>query len=432
LNRRPLSEPKAASAFTRFVPLGIGIILLLIGCGLFWSMLLPPLRQLLQSRNWVATNCKILQSSVELVQKKGKAEDYRPRISYEYTANGNRQTSSRFSFGSSIGKRSWAEKISDQYKTGTNQTCYFDPANPSEAVLRRDLHELGTPCFACGMPLFLGYFLLSACLRPVKPKKQLSPHSLGNPTGAELRREASQQSPATNQGVTSPRPESDEIFDSQTKRATPSPYSERANWQSFVGPQKFKPTATRVEEVFYQGVFALIWNIVIGLFYYDPIKRLDWLTILFMSPLVFLGIFFICLAFYKFLKLFNPIVELALSEGAVPLGDSFDVAWELKGRVSRIKELVISVVGEEQATYTRGTDTITDKKVFHTIELTRTSAATEMQFGTATVAIPPNTMHSHSGEKNKVVWKIIVQGEVPVFPNVQGESEFLVIPKGVA
>jgi hypothetical protein len=192
------------------------------------------------------------------------------------------------------------------------------------------------------------------------------------------------------------------------------------------------PVVSRVGAVLGLSIIALIWNTVTGLFFYEPLKKLDWFSLFFMTPFLIFGIILFGMAVYSFLKLFNPTVELAISEGAVPLGDSFDLAWEMKGRVSRIRELVISAVCEEQATYARGTDTKTEKRVFHTLEIIRTSAVSDMQFGTANVTIPLDTMHSHSGDKNKITWKLTVQGDIPFFPNVLEEFEFRVIPRGVA
>jgi hypothetical protein len=55
-----------------------------------------------------------------------------------------------------------------------------------------------------------------------------------------------------------------------------------------------------------------------------------------------------------------------------------------------------------------------------------------MQFGTATLSIPGDSMHSHSGNKNKILWKLTVQGKISYFPDVHEEFEFRVIPRGIA
>ena len=434
MTRQPISEPPRLPAIFRYFVPGMGAMFLLGGCLTLWLLFLQPLQQLLKARSWTSTECKIIQSSVEVITT-SDGTSYQPRIGYEYQADCKRQTSDRYSFFKMSSGRRWAEKIVAKYKTGTTHPCYYDPANPSEAVLLREFSGLGFWFGALFPSLFIGGgMLLAFGSRAYKPK-QLPPLSTEDSLRENrLLNEAVGQTAATRTSHDSyPLREAQSTLpDSQTKRATPSPYSEWANWQKFAGPQKLEPVIPRTGAALGLAIFALIWNIVTGLFLYEPIKRLDWFSIIFMLPFLAFGIILVGSACYAFLRLFNPTVELALSEGAVPLGDSFDVAWELKGRVARVKELVISAVGEEQATYTRGTDTKTDKRVFKTIEVTRTSAVAEMQFGTATVVIPLETMHSHFGKKNKIVWKLVVQGEIPFFPNLQEEFEFRVIPRGVA
>jgi hypothetical protein len=435
VTRQPLSEPPRLPIIFRYFVPGLGAMLLLGGCLTLWLVFLQPLQQLLKARSWTSTECKIIQSSVEVI-KNNDGTSYQPRIGYEYLADGQRQTSTRYSFFKISSGRRWAEKIADRYKTGTTHRCYYDPANPSEAVLLREFSGFGFWFGALFPWLFIGGggMMLAFGSRAHKPK-QLPPLSTEEhlPENRLVNLEVEQTATAESSNPTSLLREAQHsISGSHTKRGTPRPYRERADWQKFIGPQKLEPLSPRAGAVVGLTIFALIWNIVAGLFFYEPVKRLDWFSIFFMFPFLAFGIILIGSACYAFLRLFNPSVELALSEGAVPLGDSFDLAWELKGRVNRIRELVISAVGEEHATYTRGTDTKTDKRVFKTIEIARTSAVAEMQFGTGTVVLPLDTMHSHIGDKNKIVWKLVVRGEIPFFPDLFEEFEFRVLPRGVA
>ncbi len=408
---------------------------LLGGCLTLWLMFLQPLLQLLEARSWVTTKCTILQSSIE-AKTDSDGTTYQPRIDYEYLVNGQRHASSRYSFFRMTSGRGWAENIAAKYKAGTTHPCFYDPDNPNEAVLLREFSGLGFWFGALFPWLFIGVggMMLVFGSRAGKPR-QLATFSTEESL-PENRLLNGSVEPETSPNIrvepSTPRGAELSSSDSQTKRAIPSPYSDRANWQKFIGPQKLLPVVSRVGAVLGLSIIALIWNTVTGLFFYEPLKKLDWFSLFFMTPFLIFGIILFGMAVYSFLKLFNPTVELAISEGAVPLGDSFDLAWEMKGRVSRIRELVISAVCEEQATYARGTDTKTEKRVFHTLEIIRTSAVSDMQFGTANVTIPLDTMHSHSGDKNKITWKLTVQGDIPFFPNVLEEFEFRVIPRGVA
>lgn len=432
MTRQPLSEPPRLQGIFRYFLPAFGVIFLLAGSLMLWFLTIQALRQLLEARSWTPTECKILQSTIES-KTDSDGTTYQPRIGYEYLVAGKRYSSTRYNFFSIWSNRSWAEKIVAAYKTGTNHPCYYNPAKPDEAVLNRDFSGLGF-WFGVLFPwpfIFVGGGVLFFSLRRTHSKPMLASDSEPPAHDHALLPEVGQSRMATSFGE----PSGDQttghsLSDGKTRRATPSPYSERASWAEFVGPKKLKPVSSRIGVVIGVGLFALLWNTFIGIFANNAFIGRQWFSLLFMLPFLIAGIFLIGATVYSLLKLFNPTVELAISEGAVPLGDSLDVAWELKGRVSRIRELVISAVGEEQATYTRGTDTKTDKNVFQSIEIARTSAVADMQFGTATVVIPLETMHSHFGERNKIVWKLIVQGEIPFFPNVYEEFEFRVIPRG--
>ena len=45
---------------------------------------------------------------------------------------------------------------------------------------------------------------------------------------------------------------------------------------------------------------------------------------------------------------------------------------------------------------------------------------------------PADTMHSFAGENNKIVWSIKVEGEIPIWPDVNEEFEIKVLPAGGA
>ena len=434
MNRQPLSEQPGQTRAFRYFFAAFGSIFLIAGCLLLWFLGIQPLRQLLNARSWTAAECKVIQSTIES-KNDSDGRTYQPKIRYEYRVAGKRYTSTRYSFFPIWSNRGRAETIVAEYKTGTNHPCFYDPAKPDEAVLKRDFASLGLWVgvlfpwpfiLGGGGVMFLG-------LRKTHSQPTFTSTSEQASSDKLLVRDAEQSSFAPRWGeYRDEQTPGDSLADAKTLRAAPVPYSERANWQKFTGPQKLLPIGSRIGAVIALGCVALFWNTIVGLLTVPALGRRQWFQLLFMTPFVLAGLGLIAGFVYCFLRLFNPTVELAISEGAVPLGDAFDVAWELKGRVSRIRELTISAIGEEEATYTRGTDTRTEKRVFQTIEIIRTSAVSDMQFGTANVTIPLDTMHSHSGDKNKITWKLTVHGDIPFFPHVLEEFEFRVIPRGAA
>jgi hypothetical protein len=196
----------------------------------------------------------------------------------------------------------------------------------------------------------------------------------------------------------------------------------------FEGPQKLKPLQSRLANAIVIGIFALIWNGVISIFVINMLRAPGWFQMVVLAPFVLAGAGLIVATIHQLLALTNPRVEVALSNGAVALGHSIDVAWQLSGRTNRIRDLAVSVQGTEHATYTRGSSTYTDKSVFQTIELYSGADPSEMTFGTRIVQIPLASMHTFRGNKNKILWTVNVRARIPFWPDIDESFEFLVKP----
>ena len=149
---------------------------------------------------------------------------------------------------------------------------------------------------------------------------------------------------------------------------------------------------------------------------------------IFLIPFVVVGIGLIGAVILNFGALFNAKVELALTTGAVRRGDSVDVAWQLEGRTSSVRSLKIVIEGEESATYQRGTDTITATNVFCTIPIADVTDPEQIEFGSESVTIPGDTMHTFKANRNQVLWRIVLHGEVPFWPNIKETYQFRVKP----
>jgi hypothetical protein len=84
----------------------------------------------------------------------------------------------------------------------------------------------------------------------------------------------------------------------------------------------------------------------------------------------------------------------------------------------------------ESATYTRGTDTYTDKQEFvkRTVPIPgRTFRAGETLAIDATFAVPPDGMHTFSGTKNKIEWLVRVEVRIARWPDVKEEYPVVVL-----
>lgn len=105
----------------------------LLGWGLF------ELQRAMESHGWPSTTGTITRSEVHQVENRKENQTdtiYYPRIHYRYSVFGQGYTAGRIVFGGlSGGDQSKAKKIVDQYPAGSPVTVYYDPGDPSVAVL---------------------------------------------------------------------------------------------------------------------------------------------------------------------------------------------------------------------------------------------------------------------------------------------------------
>ncbi|MFN6110986.1 MAG: DUF3592 domain-containing protein [Planctomycetota bacterium] len=434
MNRKPISSAEPTTKGGRWIVGLLGLFFSAVGGLVFWLAALAPLWQHWQSQSWVTTECTVVESQIEEVQG-DESTSYVPAIRYEYQVNGRTQSANRYSFFSGGGSRKGAKKIVARYPIGSKHPCYYDPAQPDEAVLLRSFFVFSL-WFSLLFPLLFilaGFLLMYIGFGSKSPAAKLPAAGELNPSArfsSSLASAPETQSDRAEFSAGSTATRSKDRSASDLAGVSPT-YSERVDWQRFVGPQQLAPAISRRAMVLGAGFAALFWNGILSFFVWEMFEGRSWFMLLFLLPFLVVGLGLIYFFFYSLLGLFNPVVKIALSEGAIQLGETADLAWEVQGRVSRIAEFRILAVGEEQATYTRGTDRITDTDVFQSLELCRLTSAEEIRFGTAQLSIPADTMHSHEGTRNKLVWKLQVQGRIPWFPDIKEEYEFRVLPQGV-
>jgi hypothetical protein len=89
------------------------------------------------------------------------SDSYSPRVSYDYTALGQRYTGNKISFGFTKAHNTHrsAEAELTRYPVGSQVTVFYNPANPAEAVLER---KAGNSVLAT--ILGAAFILLSLCI----------------------------------------------------------------------------------------------------------------------------------------------------------------------------------------------------------------------------------------------------------------------------
>jgi hypothetical protein len=131
---------------------------------------------------------------------------------------------------------------------------------------------------------------------------------------------------------------------------------------------------------------------------------------------------------YLFLALFSPRPAIAMAPERLTPGANAALEWRFPHGAAGVRSLEIVLEGREEATYTRGTDSITDREVFHRATLVDGAAFRGRSEGSAVLKVPPTAMHSFEARHNKILWHLKVKGSVRFLPGIDLEFPLLVEP----
>jgi hypothetical protein len=364
--------------------IGFGLLFIAIGAAVFVPMALVPSCRLAISMTWTPTPCTIVSKDMRSWST-DDGTSYRADVNYLYTVGGREWRSNRVDFFSFLGSGySDAKAVLGRYSEGSSATCFVDPGNPSKSVLERQLR----PKQLFGLiPLI--FILVGWAVANHGRKKARA-----------LRAE---------EGLTG---EFTEPID---------------------GPLVLKAQVGPVGKLGGTIFFALFWNGIVSVFVYQAWKGWqsgspDWFLTIFLIPFVLVGVAAFGFVGYTLLALANPRPRLTLTPGHPRLGSALHFEWRLTGRAERLSNLRIYLEGREEATYQRGTDTVTEREVFATFDLVNTDNDWEIPRGTAELAIPADTMHSFQADSNKIIWEIKVEGEIDRWPDVNQNSPITIRP----
>ena len=422
MNAKAISENKQASGCGRIGGCLFGMVFAAFGAGFLWFMVVSPILKTRAAKTWTETQCRILSSEVE-EHTDEDGTSYKPRIKFEFEHDGLRHEGDDYSFSIMSGESQWARQIVKQYRPGEQHTCYFDPNDPNDSVLNREMDWSASGFF---LPVFIPSIFLLIGLG-ISAFALFGP-SLSAKTGTSVsgRSDASRSTPSGFRHHTSNQP-------NRPTLETSGYHTEDQLDKAWSVPQKLQPeSSTWVTFLILLGI-AFFWNGIVSVFLFAIFT--DDMTIwgrigfgLFLTPFVLVGLVLLSSAIYMFMALFNPGVEVAMSTGAVALGDEVDIAWEIDGSARRIRKLKVEIQGEQSATYRRGTTTSTDTEVFELIPVAEVTQQSEIEFGSARIRIPESTMHTFDSGNNKINWSVVVQGEIAWWPDVNANYPFRVKP----
>jgi hypothetical protein len=378
-----ISQTAVSGRGHRFM-IGFGLLFVVIGVAVFTPMSLIPSVRLAVSQTWSATPCDIVDSRLRSWST-DDGTSYRADVLYLYLAGGREWRSNRVDFFSFLSSGpSNAREIVDRYPVGSSTTCWVDPRDPSRSVL--DRHVRPQQLFGL-LPLlfvFAGWAVAN----------------YGWKKATALR----------------------------NTHQTASPPPDLAEGPLFLEPQ-VGPGGKVSGAVF----FALFWNGIVSVFVWQTWKSWesgspDWFLTVFLIPFVLVGFALVGLVGSTVLALANPRPRVTVTSGRPRLGEALHLEWQFTGRSARLNRLRIFLEGREEATYRRGTDTITDTEVFATFDLVTTRNDWEIPRGSVELTIPADTMHSFEAVSNKIIWEIKVEGAIDRWPDVNQNFPIQVQP----
>jgi hypothetical protein len=351
-----------------------GLIFAVVGGAVVVPLTGLPAIRLAVSMTWEAIPCSVVNSSMRSWST-DDGTSYRADVLYEYRAGGRSWRSNRVDFFSFLSSgRDNARAVLGRYPGGADATCRVDPGDPSRSVLERHFR----PKQLLGLIPLIFVFAGGA----------LASH------GRKLMR--------SRRGI------------EETTIREDAPVH---------GPLILKPQVGPVGKLAASVFFALFWNGIVSVFVWQAWKAWergspDWFLNIFLIPFVLVGLFSIGVVGHLLLALANPRPRLTLTPGRPRLGSELRLEWRFTGRAGRLGHLRIFLEGREEATYQRGTDTVTEREIFATHDLIDTGNDWEIPKGVAEIVIPSDTMHSFAADSNKIIWEIKVEGEIAHWPDV--------------
>lgn len=394
--------PKSGKAGAGRMVRGGGVlffgIFLIAGLAFLYMLALRPLWLMAQARDWQRVPCEVLSSGVR-THSDSDGSTYSVNIFYRYEVKGREYRSNRYSFmrGSSSGYSGKAAVV-NQFPAGMKTFCWVNPSDPGDAVLNR---EWSGDMWWGLFPLPFVAVGLGGIIWSIRSGRR-------NPAPGSLRITGMGRG-----GISTPAA-SELGGDDESAR--------------FLKAQ-MPPLAKFIGGI----LVAAFWNGIVSVFVWQAVKswlqhRPEWFLTIFIIPFVLIGLALIGFVIYSFLGLFNPRPRVVITPGTPGLGQAVEVQWEFSGRTQVIRELRIYLEGREEATYRRGTSTATDKAVFATVELVKTSERLALHKGSARVNIPAGLMHSWASPNNKIVWALHVHGMIDWWPDVKEEFPMTVRP----
>lgn len=386
---------------------------------LYFTVVVP---QWQANTEFVAHHCRVLGKKIG--EKPGDDETlYRPEIQIEYSIQNEKfvvWTYDIWAFDPSGGYspgREDKQKILDRFQPGQQYPCWYDPEDPTRAVLVRDytwwlalLFILPVSFILIGSARLV--YLLFFAGKSAERRSAFA-QKAANLATFEPARKAAPEYPAI--------PAGSNLTDSPgTTLAFRLPTSSAPSWLMAV-------TAT----------VSLIWNGIVAWLLIVAVRGHlrgdhDWLLTLFALVFAAAGAVLIVYAVRRAMVTtgVGPTL-LEISQQPLRPGMQYRLFISQTGRL-RLRRFEVALVCEEEATFRHGTDTrkescrVSEQPVYlrEDFEIVR---GVPFQVD-CDVRMPDNVMHSFKSPHNEINWRFVVRGNVSGWPDFERSFPVLVYP----
>ncbi|MBI5850579.1 MAG: hypothetical protein HZB39_06000 [Planctomycetes bacterium] len=190
-----------------------------------------------------------------------------------------------------------------------------------------------------------------------------------------------------------------------------------------IGPRVLRATSARGCLLVFLVPFTAAW--IAGVVVAMNAVGVLWPVLAFFAVA---GLALALLCVHQILALTNPRAEIVLDGDEVPIGEIVELPWRLAGSTSRLTTLTIELVGREEASYTRGTNRVTDREEFHTQTLHAGALGGADAQGTLRVQMPACAVPTFDGRSNKLLWLVRFKAPIRFWPDVRDEIALPVGP----
>ena len=371
----------------------------LIGFGILIFLILPTANKYFASKNWHETPAKVIWSTVRS-HESSDSTTYSVDIfySYEFNSKSYRSNTGKCISGSSSGSSPKQEEVKAHPK-GKEFVCYVNPEKPWQAVRDR---SLSWGILLTLIPLFFIAVGLGGLFSTLKKRRQAQISS--NP------------------------------YRSKSTQTNSSSFQQRKKYPR--GYAEFTPRGKRIKALILTFVFTAFWCGITSVFAFQVVQSWlrdnpPWFLTIFIIPFVLVGICCVLYCLHQFLGIFSPAPVIKLKPATISVNGNAKISWNVHGGIGRIRDFAIYLVGEEEATFRRGTRTTTATEAFYEEELFKTNDPRKISRGSAEIDLSQLTgtiMPSWKSSNNCIRWSLYIIGDLPFWPDIKDKYEIEIHP----